>query len=134
MVYGFYYFGFSFFYFFLSFYFFLIFILYDYSNIILLFVYDNLFLSTEIVNFMINCFYYNYDPPTQFQYFTDIQKGGSPYSDYCPWIDPSIIKSPDYESVCWDIRGNNISFDTKYMAEIWGSKSRCTKIIATNGQ
>eukprot|EP01084_Bolivina_argentea_P165407 287368_1 len=69
--------------------------------------------------------------PLKYQYFaSDSSKGGPEQANYCPIRDPS---GNDYESICWDERGNNVAYDTAVYSEVWGSSSRCTVLTGTNG-
>eukprot|EP01084_Bolivina_argentea_P107897 192866_1 len=72
---------------------------------------------------------YGYSLPTEFQYFSQSNYGGSQYADYCPFRNPDTTNN-DYESVCWDIRGNIFTPDN-YTSQNYAINSRCVDIIDT---
>eukprot|EP00484_Ammonia_sp_Unknown_P025292 CAMPEP_0197046844 /NCGR_PEP_ID=MMETSP1384-20130603/22459_1 /TAXON_ID=29189 /ORGANISM="Ammonia sp." /LENGTH=180 /DNA_ID=CAMNT_0042478687 /DNA_START=40 /DNA_END=579 /DNA_ORIENTATION=+ len=77
-------------------------------------------------------YYYTYgsDVPTEYQYFANANEGGVSYSNYCPYRAPWNQVAPDYESVCWDLRGNVL--DSPSFAETWSLTSRCATIKRTD--
>lgn len=73
----------------------------------------------------------------QFQYFDDITAGGSKFSEYCPFQDAirTTNQDLDFTDICWDIKGNNRSYQNGYsplFPVVYGINSRCVKTVSND--
>lgn len=68
--------------------------------------------------------------PKEFQWYSDSTFGGPSATDYCAFRKPETNANyPDFEKVCWDIRGNSYASTTiDYPSSKYGIDSRCIEI------